>query len=135
VQGRRVTVDISVEAKEGPILKRMAGRVAGHVPLLGRLHALRRNDVVSPRPAANLAPPIPAKVSNDLNDEIRVDVQASIDDAGVVQNTEVTQGAGTEFGPLAADKVRSVQWQPAREGDRNVAMDVVVHYRFNPARE
>jgi hypothetical protein len=131
---RRVNVDISVEAKDEPLLKRMAS-VAGHVPLLGRLHGLRRAELVSPRPSSNLVPQIPARVSRELDDEIRVDVEATIDESGVVRNAEVTQGAGTGFGPLAADKVRSVSWQPARSGDRNVAMDVVVHYRFNPARE
>jgi hypothetical protein len=33
---------------------------------------------------------------------------------------------------LAANTARSVPWDPARSGDRNVAMEVVVHYRFNP---
>jgi len=133
VKGRRITVDINVEPKEGPMLKRVAGRVAGHVPFLGRLR--HHNDTVSPRPAANLVPPIPAQVSRDLDDEVRVDVEASIDDTGMVRDAEVTQGAGTEFGPLAAERVRSIAWQPARSGDRNVPMDVIVHYRFNPAPE
>jgi hypothetical protein len=132
-----VNVDVSVEPKEAWMLKRFAERVpslAGHVPLLGRLHGLRHNDVVSARPARDLTPLIPARVSRGLADEVRVDVEASIDDAGVVRNAEATQGAGTDFGPLAVARVRSVPWQPARSGDRTVPMDVVVHYRFNPAR-
>jgi hypothetical protein len=133
-----VNVDVSVEPKENGVLKRIAGRVpslAGHIPLLGRLHGFRHNDVVSARPVRGLAPPIPAQVSHDLANEVEVDVEASIDDQGVVRNAEVTRGAETQFGLLAVDRVRSVPWKPARSGDRTVPMDVVVHYRFSPTNE
>jgi hypothetical protein len=136
-----INVDVSVEPKEAFVLKRFAERVpslAGHVPLLGRLHGLRqhnnKNGVVSARPARDLTPQIPARIGRDLTDEIRVDVEASIDDEGVVRNAAATQGAATDFGPLAVARVRSVPWRPARSGDRSVPMDVVVHYRFNPAQ-
>jgi len=133
-----VTVDVSVEPKEPGILRRIAGTVpavAGHVPLLGRLRPFHREnsgDLVSARPAASLKPRIPSNVSQHLEDEVAIDVAASIDDSGVVRNTDVTRGAQTELGMLAADTVRSALWKPARVGDRNVPMEVVVHYRFNP---
>jgi len=136
-----ISIDVSVEPKEGWMLKRIARRVpavASHVPLLGRLPGLRHENegkVVAARPDANLDPRIPAEVRRNLSEEVEVDIGATIDNRGVVRNTEIMKGDDTELSVLAADAVRSAQWRPARSGDRNVPMDVVVHYRFNPARE
>ena len=68
-----------------------------------------------------------------LEGEIAVDIVVSIDNQGLVKKTEITKGAETSLAMFAADAVRSVPWEPARSGDHNVAMDIVVHYRFNPA--
>jgi hypothetical protein len=136
-----VAVDVSVEPKEAWALKRIARRVpslAGHVPLLGRLPGLRHesdDNIVSARPAADLEPQIPAGAGRALDSEVAVDVATSIDSGGAVRNTEILRGAETEFAGPAADAVRSASWKPARAGDRNVAMEVVVHYRFFPKQE
>ncbi len=133
-----VSVDVSVEPKEAWALKRIARRVpslAGHVPLLGRLPGLRHENgenIVSARPDADLEPEMPASAGRALDTEVAVDVAASIDSGGAVKNTEILRGAETEFAGPAADAVRSASWKPARSGDRNVAMEVVVHYRFFP---
>jgi hypothetical protein len=135
---KSVSVDVTVEPKEERALTRIARRVpslAGHVPLLGRLPGLRRengDNIVSARPDADLEPQMPASAGRTLDSEVAVDVAASIDSGGAVRNTEILRGAETEFAGPAADAVRSASWKPARSGDRNVAMEVVVHYRFFP---
>lgn len=135
---KSVSIDVSVEPKEAWALKRIARRVpslAGHVPLLGRLPGLRHENgdaIVSARPDADLEPQIPASAGRTLDSEVAVDVATSIDSGGAVRNTEILRGAETAFAGPAADAVRSASWKPARSGDRNVAMEVVVHYRFFP---
>ena len=129
---------MSLEPREPSGLKRVAGhvgQVAGHVPLLGRLRPFRNEagkDFVSARPAASLRPRVPASMSQNLAGEVTVDVLVSIDNQGLVKNTEITRGGETSLAVLAADAVRSAPWEPARSGDHNVGMDMVVHYRFNP---
>jgi hypothetical protein len=136
-----VSVDVSIEPKEEGALKRVARKVptaVGHVPLLGRLPGLRRDrdeNVVAARPYADLSPRIPAEVSRKLAERVEVDVDASIDDQGAVRNTEVVRGDDAQLAVLAENAVRASHWKPARSGDRNVAMSVVVRYRFNPGRE
>ena len=127
-----IAVDVSLEPKEPSGLK----RVAGHVPLLDHLHPFRNetgSDFVSARPAASLKPRVTSDMFRGLPGGVAVDVVVSIDKQGTVRNTEITKGAETRLGTLAAATVRSVVWEPAHSGDHNVAMDVVVHYRFNTA--
>jgi hypothetical protein len=129
---KSVTIDVSLEPREPSGLK----RIAGHVPLLGHLHPFRNEtgrDFVSARPAASLRPRVPANMTRSIEGEIAVDVVVSIDNQGLVRNTEITKGGETSLALLAADAVRSAPWEPAHSGDHNVAMDIVVHYRFNPA--
>jgi outer membrane biosynthesis protein TonB len=128
---RNVNVDVVLEYKEPMGLKRMAGRI----PLLGHLQTFRNENGFSPpRPTAPLRPRIPADVSRSLSGEVSVDVVVTIDKSGAVKNTEITKGAGTGLATLAADTAGSVPWEPARSGDRTVATNVVLHYRFNPAQ-
>ena len=129
---KSVLVEVSLEPREPSGLK----RIAGHVPLLGHLPPFRNEtgrDFVSARPAASLKPRVPASMTRSLEGEIAVDVVVSIDNQGFVKNTEIIKGADTSLAMLAADTVRSAPWEPAHSGDHNVAMDMVVHYRFNPA--
>ncbi len=128
---KTVTVDVSLEAREPSGIK----RIAGHVPLLGRLHPFRNEtgrNFVSARPAASLRPRVPVNMTQSIEGQIAVDVVVSIDDQGLVRNTEITRGAETGLAMLAVDTVRSIPWEPARSGDHNVPVDMVVHYRFNP---
>lgn len=136
-----VSVDVSIEPKEDGALKRAARSVPaamGHVPLLGRLPGLRRDhdqNVVAARPYEDLSPRIPADVRRNLAEQVEVDVDASIDDQGEVTNTEIVRGDDPQLSALAENAVRASRWKPARSGDRNVGMSVVVHYRFSPGRE
>lgn len=138
---KAVRVDVSIEPKEDGVFRRVARKVpgaVGHVPLLGRLPGLRRDrdeDVVAARPYEDLSPRIPAEVSRNLAEQVEVDVDASIDEQGEVKNTEIVRGDDPQLSALAENAVRAARWKPARSGDRNVAMSLVVHYRFNPIRE
>jgi len=121
-----VSVDVSVEPKEAWALKRIARRVpslAGHVPLLGRLPALRHengDNIVSARPDADLEPQVPASAGRTLDSEVAVDVAASIDSGGTVRNTEILRGAETEFAGS----------HEAVEGTRDTRRDGIVSMRF-----
>jgi hypothetical protein len=129
---KSVTVDVSLEAREPSGIK----RIAGHVPLLGHLHTFRNEtgrNFISARPAASLRPRVPVNLTQSIEGQIAVDVVVSIDDQGLVRNTEITKGAETGLAMFAVNTVRSIPWEPARSGDHNVPMDMVVHYRFNPA--
>jgi outer membrane biosynthesis protein TonB len=110
-------------------------KMAGHIPLLGHLQTFRNeNDYNPPRPTAPLRPRIPADMARDVSGEVSVDVLLSIDKSGAVKNTEITKGSGSDLAKLAADTAGSVKWEPARSGDRTLATNVVLHYRFNPVQ-
>jgi hypothetical protein len=128
---RPVTVEVVMEYKEPVGLK----KIAGHIPLLGHLQTFHNeSDYSPPRPTGPLKPHIPPDLTSILSEEVAVDVVVSIDKSGAVKNTEITKGAGTGFATLAADAAGSVSWEPAKAGDRNIATNVVLHYRFNPAQ-
>jgi len=133
-----VNIDVTVEPKEGSVFKRMAERVpslAGHLPVLGRPFRKENKELVAAHPTGGLKPQIPVGLTRTLRSPIEVDVEASIDHDGNVRNAEVTRGSATELADIVERKVRSVGWRPAHEGSRTVAMDVVIHYRFNPAKD
>ena len=121
-----VTVDVSVEPRAPSELK----RIARHV--FHPFHTGTPGEYTPARPTASIRPHLPPNLTRGLSGEVAVDVVVSLDKQGTVKNTEVTRGAGTELGMLAANTASSVPWEPARSGDRNVPMEVVVHYRFNP---
>jgi hypothetical protein len=124
-QTKNIAVDVTLEPRTPSEIK----RITRHL-----LHAFHSEGggVTPARPNASLSPRLSPELTRSLSGEVNVDVVASLDKQGVVKNAEVTRGAGTELGMLAANTARSVPWDPARSGDRNVAMEVVVHYRFNP---
>jgi outer membrane biosynthesis protein TonB len=130
---RSVIVAVSLEAREPTGLRRIAGRI----PLLRHLQPFRGetgSGFTPARPSAPIEPRVPADVALNLSQEISVDVVVSIDKQGNVKNTAVIKGAGTGLGMLAADSAGLAAWEPARSDNRNVATDVVVHYRFGPAQ-
>jgi outer membrane biosynthesis protein TonB len=120
------TVDVSVEPRTPSELK----RIARHV--FHPFHSGTSGEYTPARPTASIRPHLPPELTRWIPGEVNVDVVVSLDKQGTVKNTEVTRGAGTELGMLAANTAGSVPWEPAHSGDRNVAMDVVVHYRFTP---
>ena len=132
-----LAVDVSIEPRQGGVLKRVTRSVpsaVGHVPLLGRLPGLRHanDEIVAAKADSGLEPKIPAALTRTVDDDVDVDVAASIDESGTVTNTEITRGGESQLSVLAENAVRRAAWKPARTGDHNVAMDVVVHYRFSP---
>jgi hypothetical protein len=139
IETRPLNVQVEVMPKQATVLRKLAGTLpalAGHVPLLGRpfRHDARKN-VIAARPSASLEPHIPATVQSALQGAAEVEIEASIDDRGVVQNTEITHGTQTRLDTIAENKVRAVLWKPAREGVRPVPMEMVVRYRFNPSSD
>ena len=126
------TVTVSVRLEPRPPSE--MHKVIGHIPLFGHIGSLRyrggEDDFQAPRPAHSLEPKVPGYMVDSLKRPIDIDVLVSIDKSGHVKDTEVLEGAGTGFGSLAADRAASIQWDPARVGDKPVASQVVAHYHF-----
>jgi hypothetical protein len=126
------TVTVSVKLEPRPPSE--MHKVIGHIPLFGHIGSLRyrgsEDDFHAPRPARSLEPKVPGYMLDSLKRPIDIDVLVSIDKSGHVKDTEVLEGAGTGFGSLAADRAASIQWDPARVGDKPVASQVVAHYHF-----
>jgi hypothetical protein len=126
------TVSVSVRLEPRPPSE--MHKVMRHIPLFGHMGSLRyrgsEDDFQSPRPAHSLEPKVPGYMVDNLKRPIDIDVLVSIDKSGHVKGTEVLEGAGTGFGSLAADRAASIQWEPARVGDKPVASQVVAHYHF-----
>ncbi len=121
---RQVAVLVTVQPKRG-----------GHrIPLLRHLsfHSENPADFTPARPSGSIEPHIPQFVANTLSGETSVDVRLSIDKTGAVKNAAAVNGGGSELASLAADTAESTAWEPAREGDRFVSSDVIVHYVFRP---
>jgi hypothetical protein len=128
---RNVTVEITLDSRVPFGLK----RITSHIPLLGHLRPFRSEggDSFTPaRPAASIRPRLPASIALNLLEETSVDVAVSIDKHGTVKKTEVIGGAGTGLDKLAVGTVASAPWEPARFGDRVIATEMVIHYRFSP---
>jgi hypothetical protein len=106
-------------------------RVVGHVPLLGRpFHGDAGDSFSPPRPVRPIEPRIPDSLARYVVGNVDVDVKLSLDKHGAVRNAEILSGMGSELAGLAANSATSAMWEPAYDGDRPVASDVVVHYRF-----
>jgi hypothetical protein len=124
-----VRVAISLEPQESSEIR----KVAGHVPLFGRLAHAEGGSRFSPaHPHTSIEPRVPATMASALPGELAVDIRLSIDKKGLVTNYEVLHGAGTQFASLAASYAGASAWEPAYEGDHPVASDMIVHYRFQP---
>ena len=123
-----VAVSISVEPKQSEFK-----RVIHHFPLIGRsVHPEDGSDFSPPRPGRSLEPRIPPLVAEDLSGEVAVDVRLSIDRNGSVRKSEVVNSVRSDLASLAANSAAGISWEPAREGDRSIPSDVIVHYRFRP---
>ncbi len=128
---RAIRVAVNIEPRESSGIR----RVASHVPLIGHLPGLHEEGgsrFSPPSPSHPLDPRIPDELASNLSGELAVDVRLSIDKTGSVTNTQVLQGAGTQFASIALNNVGATPWEPARDGDHRVASDVIVHYLFTP---
>jgi outer membrane biosynthesis protein TonB len=131
IHARSVAVSISVEPKQSSELKKVVSRLR----LLGRsFHAEGGSDYSPARPTRPLAPDVPQMIAKDLSREISVDVKVSIDKHGSVKNAHVLSGGNSMLANLAANTAETTLWEPAKQGDRTVSSDVIVHYRFSPTQ-
>jgi outer membrane biosynthesis protein TonB len=73
-------------------------------------------------------------IAEDLSREVSIDVKVSIDKHGSVKNAQVLNGGNSMLANLAANTAETTSWEPAKQGDRSVSSDVIVHYRFSPAQ-
>jgi outer membrane biosynthesis protein TonB len=129
-------VSVSVEPK----LSSEFRKAISHVPLFGRtLHAEGGSEFSPARPNRPLDPHLPPSIAEDLSREVSVDVKVSIDKHGAVKNAQLLKGSdfgarGTsDLASAALNNAGATSWEPARQGERSVSSDVIVHYRFSPA--
>jgi hypothetical protein len=131
IHARSVAVSISVEPKQSSELKKVVSRL----PLLGRSFRADGGTDYSPaHPTHPLAPHVPQMIAEDLSREVSIDVKVSIDKHGSVKNAQVLNGGNSMLANLAANTAETTSWEPAKQGDRSVSSDVIVHYRFSPAQ-
>lgn len=125
-----VTVAVKLEPKTPTEMH----KVMSHIPLFGHLGGLKYRDggedFQAPRPERSLDPKVPGYMADNLRTPVDISVLVSIDKSGKVKSTEVTEGAGTGFGSLAADRAAAIQWEPARMGDKPVASQIIAHFHF-----
>jgi len=122
-----VAVSVHVEHRNSGEVR----KVVSHVPLLGRSFHGSAGDNFSPaRPVRPLEPRVPESLARYVVGDVDVDVKLSLDKHGAVRNAEILNGMGSELASLAANSATSAMWEPAYDGDRPVASDVVIHYRF-----
>jgi hypothetical protein len=129
---RVVRVAVNIEHPQNSEFRKVTSKVPlfGHLP---GLHAEGGRSFSPPRPNSGLSPHVPRDLAATLTGELQVDVRLSIDKHGMVTNTEVLRGGGTQFASLAANNAGAASWEPAYDGDHRVASDVIVHYMFMPA--
>ena len=131
IHARSVAVSVSMETKQTSELKKVVSRL----PILGKpFHAEGGTDFSPAHPTRPLEPHVPLMLAEDLSREVSVDVKVSIDKHGSVKGAQVLNGGKSQFASLAANSAETTSWEPARQGDRTVSSDVIVHYRFSPAQ-
>lgn len=104
---------------------------------LGRFLGKRQGDgqFTPPAPVRRSRLEIPAHLRRDLAGEEPIDVKVYVDPAGKVEYAELLSTANKENRDLAALAVFSARrWEfsPAQSGDRTVAGEVILHFRFGP---
>ena len=132
IHTRSVAVSISMETKQSSELKKVVSRL----PISGRpFHAEGGTDFSPARPTSTLEPHVPQMLGEVLSREVSVDVdvKVSIDKHGSVKSAQVLNGGTSQLANLAANTAETTSWEPAKQGDRTVSSDVIVH-RFSPAK-
>ena len=109
-------------ATRAPSLQRVANRpIICHV-----LDALAQAGVAQ---AAILAPAdVAAEIARCVEAEGPADVAISH-----LASAPAGGGGDSLLANLAANAAETTSWEPAKQGDRTVSSDVIVHYRFSPA--
>jgi hypothetical protein len=110
-------------------------RVVTAVPLVKKLR--HDSDFVPPTPIRISSPEIPASLRHSLKRGAAVDVKVYVDSFGEVQYAELLSngtGRDRDIASLAVFESRRSKFHPAQRDGQPSDGEVILHYRFSPAR-
>jgi TonB family protein len=97
--------------------------------VFGWIPGLNKKEYVPARVVRQVQPRVSA------NEDTQVSVRVAIDQKGVVRDADLlTKGVDGHLGRSAVEAARRWRFEPARDGDGPVASNMVVKFRFGPAR-
>ncbi len=111
-------------------------RVAHHIPLLGSIggHYEGGEDFKPAQVVHSFAPKVPPEVARSLTGPIPVDLKLKLDKTGKVRSVElISKQLSPDLTELAGGAAYHWQFEPAHVKDKNVASEVIAHFRFRPA--
>lgn len=123
---------MSVEPVESGGLKRVAHRI----PLFGSIGGAYAGgeDFTPPQAVHTFAPKVPPDLARSLSGTLPIDLKLKLDKTGHVRSVEVvSKQKAREFVELAGGAAYQWQFEPAHVKDKNVASEVIAHFRFRPA--
>ena len=124
-----MTVKVSAEPAQTSRVKRFVKRI----PFVRRLGS--HEDAVPPAIRHEATPVLPASIRRAILSEVPIDVKVYVNPSGKVDYAELIAGDATEHRELAALAVyaaRKWEFSPATLEGRNVAGEMIVHFRFLP---
>ncbi|MCU1261585.1 MAG: hypothetical protein JWO80_4470, partial [Bryobacterales bacterium] len=131
---RRPTADVSFQ----PVHRSLLGKTLHHIPLLSRLqrdHSYQ-DDFVPARPRRQNPLEVPPEMSRHITGDTPVDLRIKITPSGEVAETElISRNTNPAFTALAMRTAAKWNFEPARNHNKAVSSDMVVHFRFRPASE
>jgi hypothetical protein len=110
-------------------------RLVTAVPLVKKLR--HDSDFVPPTPIRTSSPEIPASLRQNLKRGFSVDVKVYVNSSGEVQYAELLSngmGPDRDIASLAVFESRRWKFHPAHRGGQPSDGEVILHYRFSPAR-
>lgn len=117
---------VSVQPVSGSRLERLARKL----PLIGKRY--RRSDYVPP---ALRNPSLPNPVHRNIAQDVNINVKVYVNASGKVDYAEVLSKVpetDRDLAALATFSARRWEFVPARDGDRAVPSEVILHYQFGP---
>jgi TonB family protein len=131
---RRPTADVSFQ----PVHRSLLGKTLRHIPLLSRLqrdHSYQ-DDFVPARLRRQNPAEVPPEMSRHITGEVPVDLRIRITPSGEVAETElISRNINPAFSSLALRTAAKWNFEPARNHNKAVSSDMVVHFLFRPASE
>lgn len=92
---------------------------------------------IGPKVVAQVKPSIPQGLNGLIRKDVVVEVHLSIDSTGKVTDADAPPGPDALYASLAkasVDTARRWKFEPARRGNRPVASDLTLTFKFTPAR-
>jgi outer membrane biosynthesis protein TonB len=119
-----------VTVKAEAVKASLMGRMVGKIPLLKRT---RGKEETPPVPIRQSVPSVPEELRRALKGEVPVDVKVYVTKEGKVGFAELLSemtGNQRDLANLAVYAARRWEFEPAKEDDRKVPGEMILHFRF-----